>query len=606
LYLESWEPPVTFNPLNPNATSFLPYLEPLFVFDSYHFKLIPWLAESGTWIDNVTYRVKLRDGAKWSDGQAVTAADVDYTFRLPLRRPEVTGITMDLWSYLNKTVVVDSSTIDFVLKGTNSNQYILMETLVDTYILPEHVWSAEEKLYSDITQFTNLQNPIGSGPYSLMYVSDENTTVWVRNENYWGIPYFGLLQPRYIVNVLSTDNDATNELLRNGEIDWSENFMPNMWEMWQTERLARGSWSNEAPYYMPVPYATGYISFSYTKIRAGDPLRNSEVRRAMAFAIDWDALCASAFSNLATPANPSLLPETVPDVAKYINWEAVQQYGWYYNVTEANTILDSLGYTRDAEGWRHYENGTKLASYELLTVAGWTDWDAAAAMIRQDLVNIGLNVTISTVDEATYNEDVAYGNYTMTFDEPQTWSPAYPWYNYFIIYDSQPSPAANNPQPAYGNWGSYNNTRVDALLNEIAATRPEDENTLSNLYDELQVILLRDLPYIPGWFYGPFYVYSTAYWTNWPTSNNPYSGGVPYWDEGRGWYPMLFELKPSESTITSTGNLNTTTTTLPQQSMNQEITFLQSALYLTTSVAVIASAVSVALIWRIRQIKSKS
>ena len=121
--------------------------------------------------------------------------------------------------------------------------------------------------------------------------------------------------------------------------------------------------------------------------------------------------------------------------------------------------------------------------------------------------------------------------------------------------------------PAYGNWGSYNNKRVDELLDEIAKADPNDEATMATLYGDLQAIILKELPYIPGWFYGPFYMYSTTYWTNWPAANNTYSGGVPYWDTCRGWYPMLFGLQSTAPVATtmsvSTAFTNTTSAIAP-------------------------------------------
>ena len=568
LYLESWEDPTGFNPYNPegSAPSFLPFVEPLFVFDGWHFKNVPWLAESSQWVDSLTLRVKLRDGTMWNDGQKLTADDVEYTFSLPSRRTELTGVAQDLWTYLDKITVIDSKTLDFVLKATQPNKYILMQTLSNVYIIPKHVWSTAETQYKVLTEFTNLENPVGSGPYKLMYASvSEHRTVWVRDENYWGKSSLGLPQPKYLVNIVSSSNEVANMMLEKGEIDWSENFMPNMWELWETKHLDRGSWGTQTPYYMPVPYMTGMIYFNYLKIGKGDFLGNSEVRRAMAFAINWNQVCDMAFSKLTTPANPSMLPETVPAVAKYINKTAVQQYGWTYALAKANQMLDSLGYAKGNDGWRHSPGGAKLGPYELLIVEGWTDWEAAAEVIKENLAPVGIDITVKLVEDTTYFNDIQTGQFTMTFDQPSTWTASSPWYNYYIVYVSRASPAANAPNPAYGNYGSYKNPRVDELIDEIARTNPEDEKTLVALYGELQSIILKELPYIPGWFYGPFYMYSTTYWTNWPNEQDPYTGGVPYWDTGRGWYPMLFGLKSTTSVQTTTATSIQTATATSEQ-----------------------------------------
>jgi peptide/nickel transport system substrate-binding protein len=625
VYMESWEDPTSFNPFNPNAPTFRPFLEPLLIFDAWHLTNVPWLAESYEWTDNFTLRVNLHNDTMWSDGQPLTTADVNYTFALPERRTEITGAGADLWTYgyLDHMTVVNSTTIDFVLNASNPNKYILMYTLTSQEIIPQHVWSGLEKNYTSLLEFNNLDNPVGSGPYKLLYASSsERRTIWVRNDNYWGVPYFGVPQPKYVVNTLSTSNELANMMFERGELDWSENFIPNIWELWENKHLARGTWSTKEPYYMPVPYMTGIVVFNYLHRAPSDflALNNSEGRRAMAFAVDWNQICSVAFSKLTTPANPSLLPETVPALAKYINTTAVQQYGWTFNKTRANEILDNLGYHLNGDGWRTYPNGTKIGPYSLLIVEGWTDWEAAAEIFKSNLKDVGIDIQISLVDDATYFDDIQKGNFELTFDQPSTWTASTPWRGYYFIFSSHPSPATATP--AAGNYGSYNNTRVDTLLDQIAKTNPDDEATLTSLYGELQSIILKELPYIIGWFYGPFYMYSTTYWTNWPNENNPYAGGVPYWDVGHGYFLMLFQLKSTTATeipVVPTipaefiAALNQSMTT--QAALNHSITDLQKSVsdlqgsvstmqnlaYASMAVAIIAIAVAAVVVIRARR-----
>lgn len=624
-YMESWEDPTSFNQFNPNAPTFRPCYESLLVFDAWHFTDVPWLAESYEWtgLGNLTLRITLHNDTMWNDGQSLTTADVNYTFTLPLRRPEITGTIADLWTYLDHISVVDSTTIDFVLNASNANKYILMQTLTSAEIIPQHVWSVlETTTYAttSLLEFPNLQNPVGSGPYKLQYASaTERRTIWVRDDSYWGQKYFGLPQPKYIVNTLSTSNELANMMFERGEIDWSENFMPNIWELWETKHLARGTWSTNAPYYMPVPYMTGIVYFNYLHMAQDDAVNNPEVRRAMAFAVNWDSICSVAFSKLTTPANPSLLPDTVPGLAKYINTTAVQQYGWTFNKTKAEQILDNLGYPAGTDGWRTYPNGTKIGPYTLLIVEGWTDWEAAAEIFKENLEDVGIDIEISLVEDATYFDAIQNGNFQMTFEQPSTWTASTPWYTYYTIFCSRTSPAA--VRPAFGDYGSYNNTRVNELLDQIASTSPDDETTLKSLYGELQSIVLKELPYLIGWFYGPFYMYSESYWTNWPNENNPYAGGVPYWDVGHGWYLMLFRLKSTTATvipvvptipaefiaalnqsITTQAALNHSITDLQTDvsSLQNSLNTMQTAVYASLAIAIIAIILATVVIVRAR------
>ncbi len=54
--------------------------ESLFYYNLESGKLEPWLAESGTYSDDAkTVTIKVRKGAKWSDGVPFTSADIAFT-----------------------------------------------------------------------------------------------------------------------------------------------------------------------------------------------------------------------------------------------------------------------------------------------------------------------------------------------------------------------------------------------------------------------------------------------------------------------------------------------------------------------------------------------
>jgi peptide/nickel transport system substrate-binding protein len=80
----AYAPPSNWNPFNlgnyATGTQGLVY-EPLFLYDPVHGKYVPWLATKGTWHGS-TYTMQIRDGVKWSDGTALTAADVAYSINL--------------------------------------------------------------------------------------------------------------------------------------------------------------------------------------------------------------------------------------------------------------------------------------------------------------------------------------------------------------------------------------------------------------------------------------------------------------------------------------------------------------------------------------------
>ena len=78
---KQWGPYTNFNPLRPDYNTGIVGLvyETLFRYDPLKDRFIPWLASSGKWVGR-NYVVTLRNGVKWNDGKALTAADVKFTF----------------------------------------------------------------------------------------------------------------------------------------------------------------------------------------------------------------------------------------------------------------------------------------------------------------------------------------------------------------------------------------------------------------------------------------------------------------------------------------------------------------------------------------------
>ena len=137
--------------------------EPLVVFNNMTGETDYRLAESIEYSDDLkTITLKLRDGLKWSDGEALTAEDVVFSFLITKEAPAFDQ--KGIWSGKNLTEIkaVDDKTVTFSLNNADST---FIWNLAGYHIVPEHIWSKAE----DLTTYTN-PNPVGSGPMTRLSI----------------------------------------------------------------------------------------------------------------------------------------------------------------------------------------------------------------------------------------------------------------------------------------------------------------------------------------------------------------------------------------------------------------------------------------------------
>lgn len=117
--------------------------------------------------DKLTWTVTIRDDAKFTDGEKVTAQDVAFTYQTAKESGSEIDLTM-----IDKITAKDHTTIEFKLNRTYS---AFMERLAYLGIVPEHAYDENFK-----------DNPIGSGPYEFVQWDKGQQVIAKANENYYG------------------------------------------------------------------------------------------------------------------------------------------------------------------------------------------------------------------------------------------------------------------------------------------------------------------------------------------------------------------------------------------------------------------------------------
>jgi peptide/nickel transport system substrate-binding protein len=421
-----------------------------------------------------------------------------FTFDLIKNNP---GLLNNIGSLLTDNIeswtAPDDHTVVFKFKVVHTPA---LHLLADQLIVPEHIW----KDVKDPVTFTN-ENPVGTGPFTEVTKFQDQIYIIEKNPHYWqqGKPYFqGLRFPAY------PGNDEANLALANGELDWAGNFVPDV------EKTFVAKNPSDFHYYFVGADAT--LLYINTNLK---PFDNADVRKAISMGIDRKMVVDVAEYSYIPPSDATGLSD------EYKNWkdpQAVSAGTWTnYDPKTANDMLDKAGLKKGADGIRIGPDG-KPMKYSLLSPNGWTDWNSACQIIAQNMKDLGIEITLDTPEQNTWQEEVFQGKFQWTLGWSSGGATPYEFYR------GQMSTITVVPigTDANENWNRFVDPKADKLLNEFAQT--SDPAQQKDLMNQLQMVFVNDAPALPIFPQPDWYEYVTTRFTGFPTKDNPYAPGPPY------------------------------------------------------------------------------
>lgn len=476
-----------FNPFSPNAlwpTTFAMY-EPLFALNRGTGEPSPRLAtEWETSQDGTEITFTLREGVEWSDGEAFTAADVEFSL-------EFVQENLGQYPYVTDIEAVDDLTVSVSLDAPNSTAVYLIGPAL---MVPEHIWST----IADPLTHTN-ENPVATGPFTEIAKFQTQEYQVDRNPNYWdeGKPYIqGVRVPAF------PGNPEVQLALANNELDWADVFVPNVRDTF----VGRNPEHN--CYWGPFIAGTAQLYANTTKA----PFDDVNVRKAISMAINRDQIVAAV--EYGSPANSFGIGP------RYVGWTsepAGDAAAWTtLNVEEAERLLDEAGMTKGSDGWRMLPDGSAFAP-SIIVGASSTDWVASSQSIVQNLQDVGINASVQAQDWGVVIDRATKGDY----DLAHMWSSEGPTpYNFYrgAMSNGTVMPVG---EVAYENVQRYGSAAADALLEEFTATDDRDEQQA--IVDQLAAVFAAEAPSIPLYWYPDFGEYSTERFVGFPSADNPYA-----------------------------------------------------------------------------------
>jgi peptide/nickel transport system substrate-binding protein len=498
--------------------------ETLYMYNMLDGTMVPLLADGDyTWNADMTeITVKIKDEAKWNDGTKVTANDVAYTFEASVTYGNSQGNSLK--PYIDSVTALDDSTVlikaALTEDGKPKNPLVVTSYLGQTYVL-QKAWiqAVEERNGKDAAAIKKDKGEdiAFSGPYG-PYYADDQKVVLVRNDSYWGqdASMWGELpEPMYLAHTIFADNAATEVAFKSGEIDVDQQFIPNIQDLWLKDGLPISTYMEDAPYGICVNMPTAWYNLTVPG------LDNADVRKAIAMAVDYDAIIANAMTNQSpsfADVPRSLMNPTAGEQSSY-DHDAVSDLQWAGNdIAGANALLDAAGVVdTNGDGIRDI-NGVNL-EYNACCPNGWTDWMAAMEMVAAAGEEIGISITTEFPEWSVYSTVVTAASQDQ-YDIFMMWTdsaaPTQPWGRVRQLLSSEYNGIEGNWS---GNWGHYANDRADEIIQAIPTET--DEAALKALYTEAVEIYLTDVPSF-SLMYRPdkFHAVNETIWTNYPESSD--------------------------------------------------------------------------------------
>ena len=486
-------------------------------------EMMPWLAESfeGN-ADSTEFTLKLRDGITWFDGETMDADDVVFTVELEMAT-EGFGSHFTWKEWVEGVSKIDDLTVLFVLKKPNPRfvlDYFSVKIAGTWHVLPEHVWSQVD----DAMTFQNFgiedMLPMGTGPYMLGRIST-NEVFLVRNDNWWAAEtgFQKLPEPKLvIISYVGTEEVRTATAIDDG-FDVMEDITFGAWQAIQNQNPNWEAYYDDFPYAVPDPCAR-LIGIN----NAVEPWDDKEMRWVLNYVMDRKQIVDIAYEGTTTLA-PYFWPSyaSMEPYSELIPGDKLEEM-LSPNLRKAEEIMLRKDYTRDREGY-WVKDGERL-SFEIQCAESFSELERIADVFSEQLQRFGIDATKVKLQDGTFYDNSAFGNYTANSQWFTCGSVNEPWATLNTMA-GDPAPIGERPQGQQNVYRWYNE-RYTELVNQIGVL-PLGDPQIKVLTEEALEILYDELPALPAAQAKKLIPNNFTYWTNWPSAKNPYISPWCWW-----------------------------------------------------------------------------
>lgn len=246
------------------------------------------LAEAVSYPDDVSsVTFRLRQEAKWADGQPVTPEDVIFNLT---KLKEHSALYSGYYRHVTGAEKTGDREVTFRFDEKNNRE--LPSIVGDFPILPKHWWEGKDQQGNqrDISR-TTLEPPIGSGPYKVGAVQPGSTIRYELRDDYWGknLPInLGQYNFRTISYTYFSDADVEFEAFRAGTIDYRQENSSSRWvTRYDFDAVKDGRVTKEA---LTNPFKAVGVMQAFVPNMRRDIFKDARVREALNYAYDFEDL----------------------------------------------------------------------------------------------------------------------------------------------------------------------------------------------------------------------------------------------------------------------------------------------------------------------------
>jgi len=416
--------------------------------------------------DGRIYMFYLRDDARWSNGDPVTAADFEFGFRRSVDPATLSHYSSILEPIENAAAIISGvkppeslgvealDTFTLVIRLNGPTPY-LPGLLNHSTTYPVHRASVEQ--YGN--RFAREGRLVGNGAYRLEEWVVQSHIKLVRNEHYRDNANTTIDSVYYYP---IENQDAELKRFRADEVDIT-NEIPYQQLKWIRENLA--------DQLVISPYLGSYY-FGFNVMR--EPFRdNTKLRRALSLAIDRDIITGRITDAGEIPAYGWVPPVTgyTPAAPEWAGWSQAERD------TEAQRLYAEAGYSVDKPLTIEMLYNTS-ANHKRISIAISSMWKKTLG-IKTRLLNQEWKVFLETrrLKETT---EVFRAGWIGDYNDAFTFS--------------QMMHSANEM-----NHSGYVSSRYDNFIELAAGER--DPVVRADFLEQAEIILLDDMPIIPIYFY---------------------------------------------------------------------------------------------------------